>query len=108
LSRVGVLTSVSSIRGADKEHSLNWALMLSFPVLLVLLGFDVYAIITEGVGNVGLMAALNYALATFGAFFGASICLRMLRSFSKRVGFSGFAYYCWGAALFTFIMYLAV
>jgi hypothetical protein len=56
----------------------------------------------------GLFAAIGYALAGLGAFAGAHLSLRMMRSFSRRVGFSGFAYYCWGAALFAFIIYLSI
>ena len=108
LSRVGFITSVAAVRGADKEHSLNWALLLSIPVLIVYLIFDAFAVMSSGAGALGLMAAIGYALAALGAFVGASLSLHMMRSFSRKVGFSGFAYYCWGAALFTFIMFLSI
>lgn len=107
-SRVGLMTSVAAIRGADKEHSFNWALLLSLPVLMVYLVLDGIAVISSGAGALGLMAAIGYALAALGAFIGASLSLHMMRSFSRKVGFSGFAYYCWGAALFTFIMFLSI
>ena len=108
LSMVGFMTSVAAVRGADHEHSLNWALLLSFPVLFVHLCIDAFAVVTGGVGTMGVMVLIGYALATVGAFLGASIALRMMRSFSRKVGFSGFSYYCWGAALFTFIMFLNI
>jgi undecaprenyl-diphosphatase len=107
-SRVGLIISASAVRGADKEHSLNWALLLSLPVLLVYLCFDVFAVMTGGVGALGFKAAIGYALAALGAFLGASLSLHMMRRFSRKVGFSGFSYYCWGAALFTFIMFLFI
>jgi undecaprenyl-diphosphatase len=108
LSRVGFITSVAAVRGADKEHSLNWALLLSLPVLIVYLIFDAFAVLSSGAGALGLMAAIGYALAALGAFVGASLSLHLMRSFSRKVGFSGFAYYCWGAALFTIIMFLSI
>lgn len=108
LSRIGFMTSVAAIRGADKEHAFNWALLLSMPVLAVYLCFDAFALFTGGIGALGLMAVFGYVLAALGAFFGASLSLHMMRSFSRKVGFSGFCYYCWGAALFTFIMFLSI
>jgi undecaprenyl-diphosphatase len=108
ISRIGLITSAAAVRGADKEHGLNWALLLSLPVLLVYLCFDAFAVISGGLGTFGLMSIIGYVLATVGAFFGSSFALRMMRSFSRKVGFSGFSYYCWGAALFTFIMYLSI
>jgi undecaprenyl-diphosphatase len=108
VSRMGTVLSASVARGADQEHALNWAMLLSIPALAGILVFDVISIITGGVGLLGLFAAIGYALAGLGAFAGAHLSLRMMRSFSRRVGFSGFAYYCWGAALFAFIIYLSI
>lgn len=108
ISRVGAGVSASVARGADKEHALNWVMLLSLPALICHLIYDVISIFTGGIGALGLFAAIGYALAAFGAFAGAYLSLHMMRTFSRRVGFSGFAYYCWGAALFTFILYLTI
>jgi undecaprenyl pyrophosphate phosphatase UppP len=78
------------------------------PVFLVYLLFDAVAVVSGGNDAFGVMAILGYVLAALGAFLGASLSLHMMRSFSRKIGFSGFAYYCWGAALFTFIMYLSI
>lgn len=108
ISRIGAGLSASVARGADKEHALNWVMLLSLPALIFHLIFDVISIFTGGIGALGLVAAIGYALTAFGAFAGAYLSLHMMRTFSRRVGFSGFAYYCWGAALFTFILYLTI
>jgi undecaprenyl-diphosphatase len=108
ISRMATVLSSSVVRGADQEHAFNWALLLCIPALAGMLVFDVISIITGGIGALGLFAAIGYALAALGAFIGAHLSLRMMRSFSRRGGFSGFAYYCWGAALFSFIMYLSI
>lgn len=108
ISRVGAGISASVARGADKEHALNWVMILSLPALICQLIYDVISIFTVGIGALGIFAAIGYALAAFGAFAGAYLSLHMMRNFSRRVGFSGFAYYCWGAALFTFILYLTI
>lgn len=108
ISRIGVMTSAASVRGADQEHAFHWALLLSLPVLLVNLCFDGFAVLTGGVGSMGLLALIGYVLAAVSAFLGASLSLHMMRRISRRVGFSGFSYYCWGGALFTFIMFLSI
>lgn len=108
LSRVGVILSVAVARGVDKEHALNWSLLLSIPALACLAGFDVFAIITGGIGPFGILPAISGVLAVAAAYLGARFAIRSLRTLSRRIGISGYAYYCWGAALFSFIMYLSI
>lgn len=108
ISRVGAVASAAVARGADKEHALRWSLLLSIPALLCLMGFDVYGIITGGLGALSLPVVLQMLLSAAAAFGGAYGGIRMMRFMAFRVGFSGFSYYCWGAALFSFIMYLTV
>lgn len=105
ISRVGVVTSAGIARGADREQSLRWSLLLSIPALIILIAFDVYAIMTDGLGAVVLLQTVLAAVAAFG---GAYTGIRVMRFMAVRAGFSSFAYYCWGAALFSFIMYLTV
>lgn len=105
ISRVGVLTATGIARGADREQSLNWALLLSIPALAVMLGMDVYTITTQGIGAYALLQTVLAAAAAFG---GAWCAIRTMRFLAVKAGFSSFAYYCWGAALFSLIMYLTV
>lgn len=108
ISRMGAVSSAAVARGADKEHALNWALLLSIPALVCFVGLDVFNVLTNGIGTFGVLPAVGCVLAVVGAYFGARFAIRTMRSFSRRVGFSGFSYYCWGAALFSFIMYLSI
>jgi hypothetical protein len=48
----------------------------------------------------------NCAGALAAAFLAAWLGLTLLRFMAVRVGFSGFAYYSWGFALFTLLIYL--
>lgn len=106
LSRTGALLSVASARGADRQHGLKWALILSVPALTVLCLMDIAALISVGSGvSVGFLGAL---LALTGAAVGCYFGVKFLRYLSVKAGFSGFAFYCWGAALFAFVMYLTV
>jgi undecaprenyl-diphosphatase len=108
LSRVGVISSVAVARGVDKEHALNWSLLLSIPALVCLACFDVFAIIIGGLGPFGILPAIGCVLAVAAAYLGARFAIRSLRTLSRRIGISGYGYYCWGAALFSFIMYLSI
>ena len=42
------------------------------------------------------------------SFIGAYLGICMIRFIAVRVGYSGFAYYSWGLALLTFILYLTI
>lgn len=105
ISRVGILTATGIARGADREQSLNWALLLSIPALVVMLGMDVYTIMTLGTGVIAILQTVLAAAASYG---GAWCAIQTMRFLAVKAGFSSFAYYCWGAALFSFIMYLTV
>lgn len=106
ISRTGVLLSVASARGADRRQGLKWMLILSVPALAVLCLMDLAALITLGsgaaVGFPGIVSAVSGAAV--GCYFG----IKLLRYLAVKAGFSGFAFYCWGVALFSFVMYLTV
>lgn len=105
ISRVGAVTSAGIAQGADREQALRWSLLLSIPALIILLAMDVYSIMTAGLGAVAVLQTILAAAAAFG---GAYAGIGLMRFLAVRAGFSSFAYYCWGAALFTLLMYLTV
>lgn len=105
-SRVGIGTSFAISRGADRLHALNWSLLLSIPVLILFSGMDLVGLfsaanLAEVTGNV-----LGYFLSACGSFAGGYAGILLMRFLAVKVGFSGFVYYSWGAALFTFVLYL--
>lgn len=106
ISRMGASMAACSLRGADGKHSLNWAMLLSIPALVFLIGFDVQMIFTQGFGIPSLGYFIQTLLCAGAAFFGAHFAIVFLRFLSAGAGFSGFSFYCWGAALFCFILYL--
>ena len=108
ISRVGIITSAGIARGADREQALRWSLLLTIPALIGLIGFDIYGIMLEGMGTLSIPVLLQIVLTAAAAYGGAVAGINTMRFMAVRVGFSGFAYYCWGAALFSFIMYLTV
>lgn len=106
ISRMAAVTTVCSIRGADRKNALHWALLLSIPALGFMLGFDIRDIIMQGM-NLGGMSGLIQSLICAGfAFLGASSAIQIMRFLSVNAGYSRFSYYCWGAALFMFALYL--
>lgn len=108
ISRIGSMVSTAVGRGADKEQSLRWALLLDQAALLFVIGFDAYALFTAGLGTLGFQTILSCVLACAAAFGGAMAGIRVMKFLAFRTGFSGFAYYSWGAALFAFLMYLTI
>lgn len=105
LSRVGSQTSLAIARGADRQQALNWTLQMSMPALLVLSFFDILQMFT--VGNIPFWTSFfTYILSAVGSFIGGYCGIKMAKIVMERIGFFGFAYYSWGAALLTFLLYL--
>jgi undecaprenyl-diphosphatase len=107
-SRVGVMISMALIRGVDKENALNWSLLLTIPAMICYGAMDLFALFTGGLVSFGIPSLLGCVLAAAAAFLGTRLAIRTMRSLVRTAGFSGFSYYCWGAALFSFIMYLSI
>lgn len=106
-SRVGNMVSAGTARGMDRGYALETALLLSIPVLLGLLVFDIYAVITAKLA-IGFVALLIYLLLGAVTFGSALAGITLMRYLSVKAGFTGFSYYSWGLALFSFILYLMV
>ena len=107
ISRMGALISCGRIRGGDGRYTADIALLLCIPVLVILIGFDIYAIyLVESVMSFGLL--VYYFLAAAASCAGAYFGILLLRFLAVKTGFSGFAYYCWGTALLTFALYLTI
>lgn len=106
VSRVGSMTSLAVARGASRQNALHWALLLSIPALIALIFLDVLSIVTVG-GSVSFFSNLfSYILSALFAYVGGYLGTGLMRFLTVRVGFSGFAYYSWGAGLLTFLLYL--
>jgi len=107
LSRITGMTSAGQLRRCDRSYVLEIALLLSIPALIVLIIVDFICLFTVGAAISGGLV-LNCLLAALTAFPGAYFGITFIRFLAVKVGFSGFAYYSWGAALFTFILYLTI
>lgn len=107
ISRITGITTVGQLRRCDRSYILDIGLLLCIPALLILSVFDVLALFTAGAALSGGLV-LSVLLAALTAFLAAYMGITFIRFLSVKAGFSGFAYYSWGAALFTFILYLTI
>ena len=98
----------SSLRGMDSRFAADNCLMMLLAVIPVLIGFDLYEIIFRDGAMLSAGWIILYILAAASAFGGSCLAVKFVRFLAVRVGFSGFAYYCWGLSIFTFALYLIV
>ena len=106
ISRLGSCLTAATARGADKHYALDMGLLLCIPAILVLVVFDVLAVAAAGAGGLGLLVIIKYLLSAGAAYLGVTLGILIMRFLASNAGFSGFAFYSWGAALFTFILFL--
>ena len=106
LSRTGMITAYCVGRGADRQKAANWAVMLGIPAMAVVIVLDVIALITSGAAVASFATVVGYVLGGGAAFGGAYVGMTFLKIVLNRSGFSSFAYYSLGAALFSVILYL--
>ena len=107
-SRVGAVVSLAALRGAGNQFALHFALLLSVPALVITMGIDLLGMITGGFGALGVQMVIRCLLSGCMAFLGSWCSILTMRFLSVKAGFSGFAYYCWGAALFSFILFMMI
>ena len=107
-SRVGIALSAAVARGADKVKAYSWILVLTVPMVLLLLVFDLVLIFQAGFGSVTFVAMLGYILSGLFSFVSSLAAIYLMRFLLVRSSISAFAYYSWGAALLSFLLYLSV
>lgn len=105
-SCVGTAVSIASVRGADKKFSLEMAMLMNIAVVIGFIAMDVLSMVATGISGVTFMQVLQYLFSGVCAYGGTMLGVRLLKVLIDEHGFSVFAFYCWGLALFTFIFYL--
>lgn len=106
ISAIGTTTSIASVCGVDGLFGLNMALMMNMAITAGLMIYDILGIITSGLGTLSFLILIRYLLSSAAAFGGTVIGIRVVRHLAAEKGFSVFGVYCWGLALFTFILNL--
>lgn len=106
ISCVGSTVSIASIRGMDLKKALDLSLLLNIPMNLGFAVYDLIRLFGNG-GSVTFSQLLTGLLAGMVAFAGVIFGVRMLRKIVENMGYSVFAFYSWGLALLSFILFLA-
>lgn len=105
-SRTGVSTSLAIARGASPQNAYKWSLLLSVPMLAALVLLDLFGVFTAGLDHIGFSFILQCIMCGCAAYIGATCGISVMKMLVRRNGIENFSYYCWGAALFTFILYM--
>ena len=106
ISGIGAAISVGSFRGVDRTYALNVALLMNGVVMVCLMVMDVLALMAVGLSGLTFLDICKGLLSAAAAFVGATLGIRLMRMLIGNSGFYLFSYYCWGLALFTFILNL--
>lgn len=106
ISAIGATTSIASVCGVDRTYGLNMALMMNMGITLGLIAYDVLGIINNGSGGLSFIILIRYVISAAAAFGGSLLGINWMRRLAAGHGFSVFGIYCWGLALFTFILNL--
>ncbi len=106
ISSMGAALSIGSICGVDRVYGLSMALLMNLGIQIGYLVLDVLAVISVGAGTVTVMILIRYLLTAAVAFAGAYFGIKLMRALASNWGFSFFGFYCWGLALFTFVLNL--
>lgn len=106
VSAIGVSTSIGSVCGVERSYSLNMALLMNMAVTLGFLVYDVMGIAANGLGTLTFLIFIRYLLTALVAFGGCFLGIKVMRYLAANHSFALFALYCFGLALFTFILNL--
>lgn len=106
ISCVGSAVSVGSMLGMEPKHALNLALVMNIPVNLGFALFDLMDLFSGGFSGFTFNALVGALAAGAAVAVGVVLSLNLLKKITERLGYGVFGFYCWGAALFTFVFYL--
>lgn len=107
ISLVGASLSLGTARGIDRRFALDFAWLLLIPGLAMDLIVDLVAIAGQA-PVFDAMVVISTILGAVGAGFGVWLAMTLMKVLAQRSGFTGFAYYSWGMALFSFVLFLMI
>lgn len=106
VSAIGVTTSIASVCGVDHTYGLDMAVMMNMAITAGLIVYDMLGIVSNGLGALSFVILLRFICAAAAAFCGVILGVKLMRKLAAESGFSVFGVYCWGLALFTFVLNL--
>ena len=106
ISALGATTSIASVCGVERTYGLNMALMMNMAITAGLIVYDLLGIVNHGFGVLSFLILVRYIVSAAAAFGGTMLGINIMRTLATEQGYSAFGVYCWGLALFTFILNL--
>lgn len=106
ISGMGTATAVASVCGVDRSYGLTMALMMNMAVSAGMMVLCVMGILNNGLEALSILMLVRYILTGVAAFGGAMLGIKIMRTLASGSGYGLFGFYCWGLALFTFILNL--
>lgn len=107
ISGVGTATAVASVCGVDRNYGLTMALMMNMVFSAGMAVISFLNLLSNGlVETLSFMMLLRYLVTGLSAFGGTLLAVRIMRTMAEGNGYGLFGFYCWGMALFTFILNL--
>jgi len=103
-SRAGFTYCSSLASGFQCKSAYAYTVLLSIPMLVALCIADIVFIFIDGVAGFSFTLLLVYFVAAIFAFGGTFAGTRILKLVGSTL--NGFAFYCWGLALLSFILYI--
>lgn len=114
---LGVVPGISPVAGAmslgmwtgvDRRYALRFSHFLLIPGLGVEMVFDIARLVLSRGAAFSGLGFLFAILGGCAAYFAARFALKLANIMAEKVGFTGFAYYSWGAALLCFVLFLMI
>lgn len=107
VSGVGTASAVASVCGVERGYALTMVIMMEMIVSAGMMVLNVLSLLSNGlVETLSIMLLLRYLVSAVAAFCGTMLGIRIMRTMASGNGYGLFGFYCWGLALFTFILNL--
>lgn len=106
ISAVGVTTSIGSVCGVERSFALTMTLLMNLFLVLGMSVYDIIHIVESGMEVLSFTIILRYIVTVAASFGGTTLGIKILRRLAENQGYAIFGLYCWGMALFTFILNL--
>ncbi len=107
-SGVGASLSIASVCGVDRTYGLGMVLLMDMGIVFCRIVWDFIYLFKMGLDPMGFLVFVSYIVSAGLAFAAAMLGIKLMRRLAAGKGYGIFAYYCWGLALFTFVLNLVV
>lgn len=102
ISRSGMTICAGTFLGFKREYAVRYSFLMSIPAVLGANILELADAAKSGAIDMGQMPVYLVGIVT--AAVSGYFSIRMIRMIAERGKFGWFAYYCWGAGIFTLIL----